>query len=104
MKIIDCFTFTDEETVLDIRLNVLKDIVDKFIITEGTYDHRGNKRALNFDINNYEKFREKIIYLKVSDFPDLKNPWEMLKYQRNFVLNEVKKFDDNDYIMCSDVD
>ena len=104
MKLIDCFTFTDEEIVLDIRLNVLNDIVDKFIITEGTYDHRGNKRHLVFNMKNYEKFKEKIIYLKVSDFPNLKDPWEMLKYQRNFVLNEVKKFDGNDYIMCSDVD
>lgn len=104
MKLIDCFTFTDEEVVLDLRLNVLNKIVDKFIITEGTYDHRGNKRNLIFDIKKYNKFRDKIIYLKVSDFPNFNDPWDMLRHQRNFAINEIKKFSENDYVMCSDVD
>ena len=42
---------------------ILYEHVTKFIITEGEYDHRGNKRKLNFDINKYSKFADKIIYL-----------------------------------------
>ena len=34
MKLIDCFMYFDEDLVLDIRLNVLNDKVDKFIIVE----------------------------------------------------------------------
>ena len=44
MKLIDCFMFFDEELILDIRLNILNKIVDKFVIAEATLDHAGNKK------------------------------------------------------------
>ena len=53
MKIIDCTSFYEEHMMYDIRLNILKDKVDKFIVTESTYSHSGEKKKLNFDINNY---------------------------------------------------
>ena len=66
MKIFDCFMYFDEDVVLDLRLNYLNNYVEKFIIVESTYAHNGKKRNLNFDINNFKKFKDKIIYL-VSD-------------------------------------
>ena len=39
MKIYDCFMFFDEEMLLDLRLNILDEYVDKFVITEATYLH-----------------------------------------------------------------
>ena len=104
MNILDCVTYFDEELILELRLNILYEHVDKFIITEGKYDHRGNKRELNFDINRYDKFRDKIVYLPVENFPNLNDPWKMLEYQRNYSLNEIKKYDDNDYVIISDID
>ena len=38
MKLIDCFMYFDEDLVLDIRLNVLKNTVDKFVIVEAKKD------------------------------------------------------------------
>lgn len=104
MNILDCVTYFDEELILELRLNILYEHVDRFIITEGKYDHRGNKRELNFDISRYDKFRDKIIYLPVENFPNLNDPWKMLEYQRNYSLNEIKKYDDNDYVIISDID
>lgn len=104
MNILDCVTYFDEELILELRLNILYEHVDRFIITEGKYDHRGNKRELNFDINRYDKFRDKIVYLPVENFPNLNDPWKMLEYQRNYSLNEIKKYDDNDYVIISDID
>ena len=104
MNILDCVTYFDEELILELRLNILYEHVDKFIITEGKYDHRGNKRELNFDISRYDKFRDKIIYLPVENFPNLNDPWQMLEHQRNYSLNEIKKYDDNDYVIISDID
>ena len=95
MNILDCITYFDEEVILKIRLNILNEHVSKFIITEGEYDHRGNKRELNFDINKYPEFKDKIIYLPVKNFPNLSDPWSMLKYQRDYALNEINKYDDN---------
>ena len=60
MKIFDCFMYFDEEIVLDIRLNFLEKHVDKFIIIESRYNHKGEKREPHFDINKFKKFKEKI--------------------------------------------
>ena len=43
MKIFDCFMYFDEEIILDLRLNILDDFVDYFVIVESTYDHKGQK-------------------------------------------------------------
>ena len=63
MRIFDCFMFYDEEVVLDIRLNSLKNSVDCFVIVESKFYHNGKKRDLKFDINKYPKFKDKIIYI-----------------------------------------
>ena len=63
MKIFDCTLFYDENLILDLRLNILNNYVDKFVISESRYTHSGKKKKLNFDINNFSKFKEKIIYL-----------------------------------------
>ncbi len=52
MKLIDCFMYFDEDLVLEIRLNTLNSIVDKFVIAEATRDHAGRSKKLNFDIKN----------------------------------------------------
>ena len=63
MKIFDCFMYFDEEMILDVRLNTLNKYVDYFIISESNFTHSGKRRDLNFDINKYKKFEDKIIYL-----------------------------------------
>ena len=54
MNIYDCFMYFDEDLLLDLRLNLLDKFVKKFVITEATYNHNGNKKKLNFDINNFK--------------------------------------------------
>ena len=44
MKLIDCCMYFDEDLMLDLRLNILNENVDKFIITEATRDHAGNEK------------------------------------------------------------
>ena len=104
MNILDCVTYFDEELILELRLNILYEHVTCFIITEGKYDHRGNERELNFDIKKYKKFKDKIVYIPVENFPNLKNPWHMLEFQRNYSMNEINNYDDNTYILVSDID
>ena len=69
MRIFDCFMFYDEEVVLDIRLNSLKNSVDCFVIVESKFYHNGKKRDLKFNINKYPKFKDKIIYIVQDDEP-----------------------------------
>ena len=63
MKIFDCFMFYDEKLLLDIRMNTLNEFVDYFVIVESKYFHNGKERKLKFNINDYSKFKSKIIYI-----------------------------------------
>jgi len=112
MKIIDCFMYFDEDLMLDIRLNTLFEFVDKFIICEATLDHAGNKKKLNFNINNFKKFERKIEYIVIEDLPrtviNFKKNWHAAHYrdqfQRNALTRGISKFDPDDLIMISDLD
>ena len=70
MKIFDCFMYFDEDIVLDVRLNHLNEYVDKFVIVESRYNHKGEKREPQFNIEKFSKFKEKIIYLLIDDEPN----------------------------------
>ena len=61
--IYDCFLYYDEDMLLEIRLNTLADVVDRFVIVESTHTFTGKKRPLHFDINKYSQFKDKIIYV-----------------------------------------
>ena len=69
MNIYDCFMYFDEDLLLDIRFHTLSKFVKKFVITEATYTHKGTKKKLNFDINKFPKFKEKISYIVVDEQP-----------------------------------
>ena len=69
MKIYDCTTYYSEDLMLDIRFNILNDYVHKFIVVESLFSHSGNKKKLNFDINKFKKFKDKIIYLVIEKEP-----------------------------------
>ena len=62
--------YFDEDLVLEIRLNTLYDYVDQFIIVEAKQDHSGKQKKLNFDINKFSKFKDKIIYIVLEILPD----------------------------------
>jgi len=69
MKVFDCIPFFDEKMVLDLRLNILDQYVDYFVIVEQSYTHSGRKKKKNFDINDYSKFKKKIKYYYLEDEP-----------------------------------
>jgi len=52
-KIIDCITFFDENFIFELRYNIVKEYVDYFVVCESKFDHRGNKKNLNFDYKKY---------------------------------------------------
>jgi beta-1,4-mannosyl-glycoprotein beta-1,4-N-acetylglucosaminyltransferase len=110
MAIYDCFQYYNEETVLDLRLNILNKDVDHFVIVESTTDHQGNDKKLNFDINKYKKFEKKIIYVVVDDTnKEIKKPHigqnsMVEQHQRNSIAKGLKNSSDDDLIIISDVD
>ena len=62
-KIYDCVTFYNENLQVKLRFNILKDYVDKFVICESKFDHQGRPKKLNFKIEEFKEFKDKIIYV-----------------------------------------
>ena len=94
MNIYDCTTFYDEKMMMDVRFNVLNDDVHKFIVVESHYSHSGKKKDLNFDINDYPKFKDKIIYISINEEPkDLFTDQEELSNPIYKRLNSIKRIE-----------
>jgi len=122
MNIYDCFMYYDEDLLLDIRLNALDKYVKKFVITEATYTHNGTKKKLNFNINNFNKFKNKIDYivvdqqppnvrkLKEDDTAKIKEEKLILNgmardyFQRENLKKGLKNLKDDDLVVISDLD
>ncbi len=105
-KIYDCFIFFDELELLQIRLNELADVVDKFVLVEMEETHQGNKKPMYFGDNSelFRKFQDKIIYVPVSDRINTSNPWVRIAFQRNQIMKGLIDCADDDIILISDAD
>jgi len=104
MKIYDCFSYWDEDLLLELRLNILDEVVDYFVIVEGNKTWQNNKKKLRFNINKFNKFKNKIIYVPVENLPDGDDPYLRENFQRNCILRGIDKANLNDLIIISDLD
>ncbi|MDA9598775.1 hypothetical protein N9R93_02415 [Candidatus Pelagibacter sp.] len=122
MRFFDCTLYYDEDLILEARLNILNDYFDKFIICEAAFSHSGRKKKLNFNINKFPKFKDKIIYISVNNEPSdiiyensekkIENPdnyrhnaVKRIAHQRNKLLDAVNSVSNSDdYIFYSDND
>ena len=122
MNIYDCFMYFDEDLLLDLRLNYLNKYIKKFVITEATYTHNGNQKKLNFNINNFRKFKDKIEYIVVDTQPEnilkltegetkdkrgeklILNGMARDYFQRENLAKGLKEATTDDLILISDLD
>ena len=68
------------------------------------FNWQNNYKNHNFDISKFQKFKEKIIYIKITDMPDGDNPYLRENYQRNCISRGIEKADNEDLIIISDLD
>lgn len=70
-KIYDCFNFYNELDILELRLNILYDYVDYFVIVESDLSHSGEKKPFFYEENKerFAKFSDKILTHKILDNP-----------------------------------
>jgi beta-1,4-mannosyl-glycoprotein beta-1,4-N-acetylglucosaminyltransferase len=113
MKIFDCTLFTDEKIIFGLRLEILNKYIDKFIVSEASYTHSGVPKKLNFNIDDYPEFKNKITYIIVDELPiftkdDLiskrTKSIKIISFQRNKLLDGLNKADNDDFIIYSDCD
>lgn len=100
MKVFDSFIFFNELDLLELRLNILNDYVDYFVIVESAITFQGEDKEFFFEKNKsrFAKFENKIIYFKVEKYnldfaklPFILNP----KNADEIVLNKIYKFIDD---------
>ena len=110
MAIYDCFQYFNEDHVVDLRLNILNEHVDYFVISESTKTHQGKYKKINFDIKNFLKFKDKIIFI-TADYQEEINfdkhiggesPIE--QHQRNSLMQGLDSASPEDLIILSDSD
>ncbi len=110
MAIYDCFQYFNEDHIVDLRFNILDEYVDYFVISESTKNHQGKDKQINFKIENFPKFKNKIRFLKAEfkdkiNFQNHKGGESIIEqHQRNFLIEGLKDAKPDDFIILSDSD
>ena len=119
MKIYDCTTYFSEDLMMDVRFNILDKHVHKFVVVESLFSHSGLRKKLNFNINNYPKFKDKIIYLVIENEPNgiiydkseltnqsikRQNSLKRINQSYEFMLKGIEGASADDLIILSDND
>lgn len=120
MAIIDLFYFNNELDVLEIRLNILNDFVDKFVLVEAKETFSGVEKPLYYQENKerFSKWNDKIIHYVVENgdkdifkqailSPNTGNGeayWIREFYQKESAHKALRFCEDDDIVFISDVD
>ena len=104
----DCFQFFNELDILLLRMKVMNDVVDKFVISESTVTFSGVSKPLYFQENKemFAEFADKIIYQVVDDSPMGPDTDAFMRdsHQKCAVARGLKDAKPEDVIIFSDVD
>jgi len=109
----DCCIINHELDLLEIRLNTLNNVVEKFVIVESNMKHSGKPKRMWFTENKarFKKFEDKIIHLVYegmaieNDQVDTHLVWYNENSQRNYILECLKIAEPSDGLLyISDCD
>ena len=106
MKVYDCFQFFNELDILYLRMNILKDVVDYFVISESTVTFSGDPKPLFYEENRemFAAFADRIIHVVVDDTPMDCDAFTRDHHQKCAVARGLADASDEDIIIFSDVD
>ena len=106
IMVYDCFLFFNELDLLEIRLNVLSRTVDKFILVEASKTFTNKEKPFYFEENKkkFSQFLDKIIHIKINEYPATKDAWDMEDFQRNQIARGFSNCSTEDVILISDLD
>ena len=123
-KIVDCFPFFNEEELLELRVHLLNEHVDEFIISELNYTHSGNKKdflckelilklglpeekikviEVTISEDNLISIDSDYVYASSSKSQNVKN-WSRERVQRDSLLEHIEEYDDETVFILSDCD
>jgi len=103
----DAFLFHDELDLLDLRLEILDAVVDRFVVVESTVTFRGRAKPLHFAEHRerFERWADRIVHVVVEDAPDVGDDgWGRERFQRDAVGRALGACRGRDVVLVSDVD
>lgn len=104
----DCFLYFDEKELLELRINILKDIVDGFIITDGNRTFRGDPKPFTCidTIRELGLPEEKIqvLHVELPSFEEIQIPWAREYAQRDALGVGMRMCPPDSVFFFSDVD
>lgn len=104
MKVWDCFLFRNEHVLLDVRVDELRGVVDRFVAVQSIHTFRGTRKDLELDAFVHNKHVD-LRVIDVLDTPVIaESPWVRERHQRNAILRGLADAAPDDIIMVSDVD
>ena len=104
----DCFLYFDEKELLELRIELLKDIVDGFIITDGDRTFKGDPkpftcvetiRALGLPEDKIQ-----VLHVELPTPEDIPNPWAREYAQRDALGVGMRMTPPDSVFFFSDVD
>lgn len=112
MKIFDCFMFSTEIELVELRFMELYDSVDYFVLSESNTTHTGKPKELVFEKNKdrFSEYNKKIVYLQIEDLPNYdpntyNGMWGAENGQRNALMWGLETLaSKGDKIFISDCD
>jgi beta-1,4-mannosyl-glycoprotein beta-1,4-N-acetylglucosaminyltransferase len=117
--LVDAFMFYNEFDILELRLELLDEYVDRFVLVEAELNHKGGPKDLYFEKNKerYAKWLHKIVHVvaRADELPSGPDTWKREKYQRECLTRGLEAgtyadggvcptVPDEAIVMVSDVD
>ncbi len=104
-KIYDCFLYNNEVELLSIRLNLLSNLVDKFVISWSPYTFTGLKKnePFPYDLPVINKLSNRIEVIVLDQIKG-QGAWERETFSRNELMKGLVTADPDDTVIISDVD
>lgn len=106
-RLYDCFPFYNELDLLEIRLNELSGVVDRFVLSESTSTYSGKPKPLLFQENRarFAQFADRITHIVIEEPPHSSiSPWQRRANQCNGLLRGLNDAAPGDLVLFSDLD
>lgn len=102
----DCFQFFNELDILKLRLHILSDVADRFVISESTVTFSGDPKPLFYEEHKEEfrEFADRIIHVVVRDTPMDCDAFARDHHQKCAVIRGLADAKPDDIVIFSDVD
>lgn len=106
-RVIDAFLFNDELDLLEIRLNELDAVADRFVLVESTVTFSGRPKPLVYADHRarYARWHDRIEHVVVEDTPDTGAwRWGRETHQRDAIVRGLRDARCDDLVLLSDLD